>query len=103
MDEQTEITKVQTAPPRTNGHAKEPESANPYRLTDAERQALHILSAEISNAKMVVYNLQTQLEGAIGEVKIAEARWIGALRMLANQHGMENAALSPDFSKLTRT
>lgn len=74
-----------------------------YTLADAERESLRGLHLETMTAKVVVFNLNAQLEEAVKAVAACEARWSGATRMLANAHGMQNAQLSPDFTKITRS
>lgn len=103
MNEDRDLSASSEAPV-VNGHAKEPQPLpNEYRLSGPERAALQKLNIEIGNAKMAVYNSNAQLEEALEAVRAAEARWSGALGMLAVAKGMENARLDPDMTKLTRT
>jgi len=76
---------------------------NEYSLSDQERASLQSLNTQALAAKLAVYQLNEQLEAARAEVKATEARWNGALQMLANANGMQSAQLAPDHSKITRT
>lgn len=76
---------------------------NEYKLTERERAALQSLGNQTVNAKLAVYSLNLQLEAARAELKDSEARWLGALGLLATANGMEKVHLASDLSKITRS
>lgn len=79
------------------------ETPSEYKLTDQERRAVALLNQQLANAKVLVFNLNAQLEKALKDVATAEAQWEGALHLLAIANGMDKARISPDFTELKRT
>ena len=71
-----------------------------YTLSPGEQMGFASMNLQVMNAKLVVYNLNAALEKALKEVDRLEAQFSGALGFLANAHGMGQAQLTPDFSRL---
>lgn len=76
---------------------------NEYALSDGERAELQALNSQVNSAKLAVYSLNVQLEAALKEVASTEARWLGALGLLATAHGMDKVILAPDLSRIKRS
>ena len=88
-DESPEASAVSNAPPDSG-----------YTLTPGEQMGFASMNLQVMNAKLVVYSLNAALEKALQEVDRTQAQFSGALGFLANAHGMGQAKLTPDFSKL---
>lgn len=73
-----------------------------YTLTKEESLAMRKLHAPVVGAKVLVFNLNAQLEEANKQVLATEARLDGAMNLLALSHGMENAKLDSEFKVLTK-
>ncbi len=71
-----------------------------YTLTPGEQMVFASMNQQVLSAKMTVYNLNAALEKALKDVDAMEARFSGALALIANSHGMSQAQLAPDFSRI---
>ena len=89
-EQQPEASTAPNAPPPDPG----------YNLLPGEQMGFASMNLQVMNAKLVVYSLNAALEKALQEVDRTQAQFSGALGFLANAHGMGQAKLTPDFSKL---
>jgi hypothetical protein len=71
-----------------------------YTLTPGERNVFASINQQILQAKLSVYNLNATLEKQLKEVERLEAQFGGALMLIANSHGMSQAQITPDFTRI---
>lgn len=72
-----------------------------YKLAESERMVLLNLGNAVAQRKLAIYGLDMQLEVEQRERDTAEARFSGALSMIAESHGIHNGQIAPDFSIIT--
>jgi hypothetical protein len=100
------LTEESTTTPRTNGldgEVAKQVSASPgpgYVLTHGEQNVFASMNQQILQAKIGVYNLNAALEKQLKEVDRLESQFGGALALLANSHGMSQAQITPDFTRI---
>jgi hypothetical protein len=71
-----------------------------YTLTPGERNVFASMNQQILQSKIGVYNLNAALEKQLKEVERLEAQFGGALMLIANSHGMSQAQITPDFTRI---
>lgn len=71
-----------------------------YTLTPGEQMVFASMNQAVANARLTVYSLNATLEKALKDVDALEARFGGALALLANSHGMSAASITSDFSRI---
>jgi len=76
--------------------------ASSYPLEAVERQTLLELNSAVAQQKILIHELNSQLETAQRARDAASAMFQGALAMIANMHGMQGGQLSPDFTVITK-
>ena len=71
-----------------------------YELSPAERGVMQSINLSALNAKARIYDLQAQLEQARADLAASQNAFTGAVALLGNSHGISNATISQDFSRI---
>ena len=89
-------TPVEFPKPESSEAHKEPG----YTLTAGERAVLAQYNQAIANAKVRAHDLKAELEKVQQATAEAQHAFTGIVTLLAQTHGMQNAMLTPDWSRI---
>ncbi|HLG95518.1 MAG TPA: hypothetical protein VKX49_04315 [Bryobacteraceae bacterium] len=89
-------TPVEFPKPEVTEAPKEPG----YTLTSGERAVLAQYNQGVANAKVRIHDLNVELQKAQEAMREAQHGFTGIVTLLAQTHGMQNATLTPDWSRI---
>lgn len=72
-----------------------------YTLTEGEQRTVQLFVAQVTRNKVVVHDLNGQLEDALKLRDLAQQQLQGAMDFLSHSHGVVGK-LSPDLSKIIK-